>query len=109
MYALFVELHARPDQVAILNQMLADVATAVTAEEGVVAYNIHHNSAQPNHFVLYELYSDETAFHIHLEDHRVKSLIASFDLLLVSEPRIVACNPISTFVLGIKSADTSTY
>lgn len=68
MFVLIVSLRVKPDKD---KQFLAAIGTNAAAsrrdEPGCQRFDVVRDNADPHHYLLYEMYDDETAFQAHRE------------------------------------------
>lgn len=94
MYALFVELAARPEAAPELEELLGQLTRAGAREPGTLAYAVSRQRERPHGFVLFELYRDEAAYHAHMAAANVRAALARFGALLAEPPRLVHGDPL---------------
>jgi autoinducer 2-degrading protein len=68
MYTVIVNLQVKPERVEdFLEAMGGNSRASRRDEPGCLRFDVHRDTNDPSHFVLYELYADERAF---TEAHR---------------------------------------
>ena len=66
--ALFVEFEIDPDQITAFDALIADhAAKTLAGEPGCMDFQVHVDRADPNTYLLYELYRDDAALVAHRE------------------------------------------
>ncbi len=73
-----VVLHvkAKPDQITALGTLLASLVAPTQAEEGCIAYELFHNSADPTDFVYIEEWKSHAALDAHMQTKHVQGALA---------------------------------
>ena len=81
--ALFVELEIDPDQITAFDALIADhAAKTLAGEPGCMDFHVHVDRANPNTYLLYELYRDDAALVAHREGAQLaKFRAAAADML----------------------------
>jgi len=77
---LIAQLRARPGCEADVQATLADYGKSVRAEPGNEVFECYRDDDNPQHFIVYEIYSNEAAFKSHLsaaENAEVNNKLAS--------------------------------
>lgn len=92
MYLLLAELNAKPACAAEVENILRDLVDAAGAEPGNIRYAVHRQKANPETFVIYELYRDVAACDEHLASVPVRQALQRFEALLEAPPRVVFCD-----------------
>jgi quinol monooxygenase YgiN len=64
-YVVVAEFRAKPDQVNAFRAYMAKHAALSRDEPGCRLFEVAEDVAEPTHFLLYELYDDETAYVAH--------------------------------------------
>lgn len=100
MFLLLVELEVSPAFVQEVENILRTLADVASKEAGNVYYAVHRKEAQPNAFVLYELYRDRSAWDTHLQSEPVQKALQSFERMLVAPPTLTFCDAIITTGIG---------
>ncbi len=63
MYTVIVSLQVKPDMVDRFLEVMGENSRASRRDEpGCLRFDVHRDVDDPNHFLLYELYTDERAF-----------------------------------------------
>jgi autoinducer 2-degrading protein len=66
MFVLVVSLRVRPDKDAqFLSAIEANAAASRRDEPGCRRFDVVRDNADPHHYLLYEMYDDESAFQAH--------------------------------------------
>ena len=81
--ALFVEFEIDPDRVAAFDALIADhAAKTLAGEAGCMDFQVYVDRENPNTYLLYELYRDDTALAAHRETAQLaKFRAAAADML----------------------------
>jgi quinol monooxygenase YgiN len=90
MFALFVEMEAKPAFTAELEECLHLLVEHARHEPGTLHYALHRHQDQPGLFLLYELYKDRGAWDEHMRFEPVAALLKRIEALLTAPPRIAA-------------------
>ncbi|MBS1159769.1 MAG: antibiotic biosynthesis monooxygenase [Proteobacteria bacterium] len=102
MFAVLVELNAKPLAVAELADVLSGLADIARDEADNLIYAVHRQQANEQAFVLYELYRDCAAWQAHLAIDAVQRALQQFENLLTAAPRIVHCDSVA--LAGVEQA-----
>lgn len=94
MFLLLVEMHARPGAAPELANLLSTLLELARREPDTFVYAVHRQQANPDAFVLYELYRDRAAWETHCAGEAVQSALQQFDSLLTEAPRLVFCDTV---------------
>lgn len=92
MYLLLAELNAKPSCAREVESILRGLVDVARTEAGSVHYAVHRDKANPDTFVVYELYRDAAACDEHLASPSVKQALQRFESLLSTPPRICFCD-----------------
>jgi autoinducer 2-degrading protein len=77
-YVVVAEFRAKPECLEALGALLAEHARRCLQEEpGCVIFEVCHHADDPALFLLYEVYSDASAYERHRETARYRRLIAA--------------------------------
>lgn len=66
-YVVLAHWRAKPEHAADLAEVLADMVGPSRAEPGCLVYEVHRDTEDPAHYMLYERYVDEAAYVAHQE------------------------------------------
>lgn len=94
MFLLLVEMNARPGAASELASLLSGLLDVARREPETLVYALHRQQANPDAFVLYELYRDRAAWEIHCAGEAVQSALRQFNSLLTEAPRLVFCDTV---------------
>ncbi len=86
MFVLIVDVHVKPDQRDAYVVAIRENAAAANQEPGCARFEVVQDHADPDHFVLYEVYDDEAAFQAHRETEHFKRYISVSTGFNASEP-----------------------
>lgn len=100
MFALFVELEAKPDCLERLEGLLKSMVELSEQESGTVYYSVNRPQERHNTFMLYELYRDRADLETHLQTPLLQEALQQFETLLMQPPKITPCNTVFTTRLG---------
>ena len=67
---------AKPEEVDSLVGIIRKFLPQAQAEPGVLAFQIHQSTTEPEKFFFYEVFKDEAAFAAHQQADHFKTLIA---------------------------------
>ena len=88
-FALQVDIHIKPENVAAFMHKLAANAAAARKEPGCRQFDVLVDPKDATHVMLYEIYADEKAFEVHQQQPHFKTYIAEAVPLLASRERHV--------------------
>ena len=81
-HVIIVEFRARPDRVDDFARLLERHSRISLEEEGCLVFDVNRDPADPQSFVLYEVYRDETAHQAHRQtEHFQRFFAAAPDLV----------------------------
>ena len=106
MFLLLVEMRARPEMAAELEEVLSGLIDAARHEPGTLIYAAHRQHDDTQTFVLYELYRDRGAWETHCATELVQNALRLFETLLTAPPRLVFCDTVG--VAGLTRQGEST-
>jgi quinol monooxygenase YgiN len=84
-YALLVTLHAKPDQVDKVEEMLLANVEPTLAEPGCVTYYLSRDRADPTTFIFFEAYQGLEGFRTHLATPYITALLDQLPAYLISD------------------------
>ena len=64
--ALIAEIRSATEESVIIAELLRDFTTQVREEPGNLSFRAWRSASDPNRFIVYEEYADDTAFRDHL-------------------------------------------
>ena len=82
-HVIIVEFRARPDRVDDFARLLERHSRISLEEEGCLVFDVNRDPADPQSFVLYEVYRDRDAFQAHEAADHVQRFHAQKDPLVV--------------------------
>lgn len=81
-HVIIVEFRARPDRVDDFARLLERHSRISLEEEGCLVFDVNRDPADPQSFVLYEVYRDEAAHQAHRQtEHFQRFFAAAPDLV----------------------------
>ena len=87
MFVIVAELRIKSDQLtAFLDLIKKQAETSVEHEDGCHQFDVCQAEENPNEVVLYEVYSDASAFEEHTQTDRFASFFQNVGPMLESEP-----------------------
>ncbi len=82
MITLTAKLTAKAEKLEEVKQGLHNLVSLTTKEEGCVQYVLHQDVNNPNIFVFYEQFQDQTAFEFHSNAPYIKEFFGKAEELL---------------------------
>lgn len=76
---------ARPEAAEDVKKELLKMIAPTRAETGCLAYTLHQDNQEPNLFVFYETWEDETCLERHLASDHFKAYVAAVDGMLLDK------------------------
>lgn len=99
MFALIVELEVKPVFAEELENVLQTLVDLTGNESGTIFYAVHRSQNRPHFYVLYEQYTDRSAWETHLADTSVQHELKRFDTLLAAPPAITFLDAIANRIV----------
>jgi len=63
---IVANIHAKPDQIALLKAELTKLIAPTLAEAGCLNYDLHQDNADPAHFMFYENWESRALWQAHM-------------------------------------------
>jgi quinol monooxygenase YgiN len=101
MFLLLVEMQARSEMAAELENILYGLLDVARHEPGTLIYAVHRQHDDAQAFVLYELYRDRAAWQTHCATEPVQNALRQFETLLTAPPRLVFCDTVGVAGLAL--------
>lgn len=78
-----------------VKSLLEGLVISSQEEVGTIFYAVHQQQAQPDIFLVYELYRDQAACDAHLQSESLKSALHRMEGLLAQSPKITFCDTVA--------------
>ena len=88
--AKIVLMRAKPGGAAALDAALRGLIADSRKEEGSVYCELHRGSADDELFMVYERWSGDAAFDLHMTQPHVATFLTAVDTLLAEPPEVLA-------------------
>jgi len=96
MLLLLAELQAHAAARDEVKSLLEKLVVSTQEEPGNIFYAVHQQQAQPDIFMVYELYHDQAACDAHLQSAPLEAALQRMETLLTQPPKITYCDTIAT-------------
>lgn len=95
MLLLLAELQAHSAARDEVKSLLEKLVVSTQEEPGNIFYALHQQQAQPDIFMVYELYRDQAACDTHLQSAPLKAALQRMETLLAQPPKITFGNMVA--------------
>ena len=86
MHVLMVDIHVKPERRDAYIAAISENAAAANLEPGCIRFDVVQNHADQDHFLLYEVYRVEDAYHAHRETEHFKRYVGATTDTYASDP-----------------------
>ena len=86
-YVVLVVFSVEPDRAKEFSQVMADSVADVRAAKGNRCYDFNRDPADPNRFMLYEIFDDEAAWEAHHARPALQKLLETIRPMLIGKPQ----------------------
>ena len=74
---IVAHIHAAPGKAAFLRTELERLVAPTRAEAGCIQYDLHHDNADPDHFMFFELWASRDLWQAHMQAPHIAAFGAS--------------------------------
>lgn len=92
---IFAKWQAKEGQVDTIINLLKDVVSQSTAEEGNLFYRVHQSNTDANTLMLFEGYKDEAALAAHRESDHFQTVVVGQIVPLLAAREVTSTNPLT--------------
>ena len=92
---IIVPIKAKTEFRTKVNQKLLELTALTNLEIGNICYCLHQDKADPNQFIIYEKWKDQTALDFHMNQDYLKVFLEESKTLLSEKIRGTICQQIS--------------
>lgn len=88
---LVVPIHSQPEHRATIRKWLLELTRKTRQETGNIRYIPHDVPSDPNQFLIYEIWRDQSALDFHMEQDYLKCFLSKSAPLLAREIKGTLC------------------
>lgn len=88
MYTVIAKFLVKPDQQKAFKDLAEKLGAASIKEDGVIIYQLHEDTTDPERFATIEVYQQKASHTFHAETPHVKDLFPKMCALCAEEPVI---------------------
>jgi len=92
---IIVPIKAKTEFRTEVRNKLLELTTLTNKEDGNICYCLHEAKDDPNQFVIYEKWKNQTALDFHMNQHYLKAFLDESKTLLAEEISGTICQQIS--------------
>lgn len=92
---IFAKWQAKEGQVDAIINLLKDVVSQSTAEEGNLFYRVHQSNTDANTLMLFEGYKDEAALAAHRESDHFQTVVVGQIVPLLAAREVTSTYPLT--------------